>query len=79
MPTRRTVSLLTMTQPEQSGGTGQAQSAFTRFGRITSGTPNSRHSVLDQEKGLPPLAAKLRGKKPRTNRCNLTRFDFWVH
>jgi hypothetical protein len=48
MPTRRTATLLIITQPEQSGGIGTASIAFTRFGRFTSGTPGVAHSVLDQ-------------------------------
>jgi hypothetical protein len=52
MPTRRTVSLLTITQPEQSGGARQAQSL----------SRDSAGFVLDREKSAPPLAAKLRGK-----------------
>jgi hypothetical protein len=51
MPTRRTVSLLTITQPEHSGGMGQAQSLSRDSAELRQETLNSRHSVLDQQKG----------------------------
>jgi len=61
MPTRRTVSLLTITQPEQSGGTGQARS----LSRDSAGL-RQEHLTLAilywLRRKAPPLAAKPRGK-----------------
>jgi hypothetical protein len=45
MPTRRTVSLLTITRPERSRGAGQVQSrsrASAGYPRVSNGTPGSR-------------------------------------
>jgi hypothetical protein len=43
--------LLTITQPEQSGGTGQAQSLSRDSAGLRQEHLTVSHSVLDQEKG----------------------------
>jgi hypothetical protein len=52
MPTRRTATLLTITQPDQSGGIRDTSIGFTRFSAgLGQEQLTVSHSVLDQEKG----------------------------
>jgi hypothetical protein len=69
MPTRRTVSLLTITQPEQSGGMGQAQSLSRDSGlRREDLTVAILYWIMRK---APPLAANLRGKSQERTRAIL--------